>query len=547
MSGNLPPSGGMQTTPQAAKGSLVNSGGGQNDVMLTPSADSRAMLDYWDQTDTIVDGIKAMRDAGDKYLPKFTDEQGDDYAFRVRLTKLTNVYRDIVEALSSKPFEQEVTLETDESKTVPQPITDFSEDVDGAGNSITIFSGATFFNGINSAIDWIFVDYPPVDPTIRSQADAKASGARPYWSHVLGRNVLDSQSQMISGKETLVYLRIYEPGTIDHIRIFQRDPISGVVSWQVFVKGQAWVDAPHPFNGKTQFVLDSEGVVTIGVIPLVPFFTGRRDGRSWRFFPAMRDAADLQIELYQQESGLKFAKVLAAYPMLAGNGVKPPMQADGKTPKKLAVGPGRVLYAPPDGAGVAGSWEYVEPSATSLTFLANDVKETIAQLRELGRQPLSLPNDTVVSATRNANKSKSAVKAWALLLKDALENAMVITCQWMNIDPATYDPTVNVYTEFDDFMNGGDLVALAGDRTRKDISRVTYWEEMKRRGVYSAEFTAQREEERLLKEMPSDGPDTDPTIDPKTGLPIVAPPVIDPKTGLPIVKPPINPEINRNE
>lgn len=466
-----------------------------NDPMMKRSPDSASMLDYWNLTDTLVDGIDAVRKAGEDYLPKFVDEDDAAYRFRLKCTKLTNIYRDAVEGLAAKPFEQEVALV---GEGVPTEIEAFTENVDGSGNNLTVFASSIFFNAINSALTWIFIDHPPppkVAGRARTVQEVKASGVRPYWSMVLARNVLDVKSMVIEGNEVLTYIKIYEPGRPDKIREIERTE-TGVIVWRLFEK-----------NDKNEFVKADDGTMTIDVIPLVPFVTARRDGRSWRFFPAMRDAADLQVDLFQQESALKFAKILAAYPMLSGDGVRPPMNADGVTVKKLAVGPGTVLYAPPDGQGNSGSWKYVEPSATSLRFLADDIKETQQQLRELARQPLTAQsgNVTVISSAVAAGKSKSAVKAWALMLKDALENAMVITCKWKNV---VYDPSVNVFTEFDEFLEGKDLDALNSARDRGDISRETYWEEYQRRGVLSAEFDPDIEAQRLLDELPGDGIDT---------------------------------------
>jgi hypothetical protein len=493
--------------PEISVRDLAPGAGIDGDIMLKRSPDSAAMLDYWDQTDTIVDGIKAMRKAGEKYLPKFADETDEEYGFRRQNTKLTNVYRDIVEGLASKPFEEEVSLvttsKTKEAKTIPPQITDFIEDVDGSGNNLTGFASGTFFNGINSAIDWIFVDYPTADPTrVRSVADAKAAGIRPFWSRVLGRNVFEAKTAMIGGREVLTYIRIFEPGKPDHVRVFERS--GDVVTWKLYVK----TDRPAP-SGKTMFVIEDEGVISIGVIPLEPFMTGRRDGRTFRLFPAMQDAADLQIELYQQESGLKHIKTAAAYPMLAGNGISPPLDATGK-PTKLAVGPNKVLYSKPDASGKVGSWAYVEPSATTMTFLAGDVKETIANLREVGRQPLTAQsgNVTVITSAVAAGKARTAVGAWALTLKNALENALVLTCKWLGIDDSTYSPEVNVYTEFDDFADGNaDLTELGAARGRHDISLETYWSELKRRKTLSPEFDADKEKLRLLDELPAEGLD----------------------------------------
>lgn len=469
------------------------------------SLDSAAMVPYWDQVDTLIDGIDAMRKAGDKYLPRFIDEGDPEFTFRLRMTKMTNIYRDIIEGLSSKPFEEVVQLidTTGEGKdtAIPADIKTFINDVDGSGNNLTVFAGATFFNGINGAIDWIHVDHPKRNENVVTLADARRAGVRPYWSHILGRNVLDVKSEVIGGNETLTYFKVLEPGQPDQIREFERNGSTGNVTWTLYRKIK---DATASTD---RWVIADSGDISIGVIPMVPFSTGRRDGRSWKFFPAMQDAADLQVELYQQESGLKFAKVLTAYPMLAANGISPPKDATGN-PKKLAVGPNRVLYATPDASGKVGNWAYVEPGSESLKFLGDDIKETIQQLRELGRQPLTAQsgNITVITAAVAAGKAKSAVKAWAFKLKDSLENALLYTALWMSV---TYDPAVHVFTEFDDFMEGDDLETLNGARERGDISRVTYYEELRRRSVLSSNFTAEREEARLLAELPSDMPPED--------------------------------------
>lgn len=485
-----------------------------DDEMTKRSKDSAAMVEYWDLTDTIIDGITALRDCGELYLPKFAGEEQDTYNNRLKLTKYTNIYRDIVENLASKPFEQEVEIVEDENKTVPNDIIELAENIDGSGNNLTVFAGLTLFNAINSSIHWIMVDAPKRTPGLVSAADVKLAGLRPYWSHVLGRNIIDVQSKVINGDETIVYIKIFEPGSPDKVRIFERLP-NGKITWEVHRKTDGIISGTN-----TRYVLEEQGTLDIDEIPMIPIVIGRRDGRSWRVFPAMRDAADLSLDLYHQESGLKWIKNLVAYPMLGGEGVKPDRNADGSI-KPISVGPNRVLYAPPDNVGNNGKWAYIEPSAQSLTFLAADIKDTQQQLRELGRQPLTAQsgNLTVITTAVAASKAKSAVKAWALLLKDALENAGVITCKFLGIKPGEYDPSFAVFTEFDEFIDGKDLETLDADRDRGDISRETLLEEKKRRGVYGPEFTVERENDRLLTEVPSEAPGTDKDPDDEVPLP----------------------------
>jgi hypothetical protein len=492
----------MQTANQARRVIAYDSAtDGKVFNLDKPAADNAAMCDYWDQTDAIIAGVKGLMAKPTVFLPKFPNESKKDWEFRQSLSKLTNVFRDIVEDLASRPFEAPVTIK---SGTLPADFDDLLNNIDGSGNNITAFSADTFFNGITSAIDWIFIDYPNVasNGKVRSVADEKAAGIRPYWTHVRGRNMLEIKSAIgANGIERLEYARILEPvGDEIYVRIIKLDP-ANVVTWEL------WKALPLQGSGRNiqrEFILDSAGIMGIDVIPLVPFMTGRRKGRSWVFDPALRDASDLQLNVFRNETNLEYAKVMTAYPMLSGNGVKPAMAADGKTVLPVPVGPGAALYAPPDGAGHAGSWSFIEIAATSLEFLRKDIGETITQLRELGRQPLTSQsgNLTVITTAVAAKKGNSAVQAWAGSLAMAIAAALVITGKWKNVE---VKPEVQVFTDFDVDGSGGDeLTSLRESRKMGDLSQETLWNEYQRRNVLSAEFDPDKERERLLAETPVD-------------------------------------------
>lgn len=453
------------------------------------------MVPYWEKVDTIIEGQHAIKMCGKEYLPSFPGETRDDYQFRLSLAKFTNIYRDVLEGLATKPFEEEITLIGGEK--IPEELEEFVEDVDGSGNNLSVFSSLTFFNGINSAIDWILVDYPTPDVAIRTVADAKAANIRPFWSHVLAKNVLEIRTTVIGAKEVISYFRMLEPSFgKDKVRVFER--FGDVVTWTLYE------EVENPAKPEDKFIQIDNGTLTINEIPVVPFATGRRDGKSFKFFPPMRDAADLQITLYQNESALEFIKTMAGYPMLAANGMKPKKTADGLSDEKIAVGPMRVLYGVPDGAGGHGEWKFIEPNANSMEFLQKNIDKTKQDLRELGRQPLTALSSQLTTVTTSiaAGKAKSAVTAWALALKDALENALLLTMKWMKID---YEPEVNVYTGFDNVLDDGkDLDALDKARARGDISQETFLFELKRRKVLSPEFNFEDEQDRFLNEIPSE-------------------------------------------
>jgi hypothetical protein len=486
------------------------------DPMEERSVDIASMLPYWELSDDLVEGVTALRAKTTEYLPKHEDESDALYKLRLQNTKFTNIYRDTVEGLASKPFEQETKFIAEgEGNTIPQDVEDFAEDVDGAGINLTMFASEMFFNGINSAIDWIFIDYPTVnnDPQRPLSIDDKnKANIRPYWTRVPAKNVFSVLTEFVGGKEVLTYIKVNEPpspsNARNRFRIFDLDRKTGVVSWSLYEKQ----DKPDE-TGKTYYGRIKNGTLNIDVIPFVYFATGKRKGRTFRFLPPMRDSADLSKTLYQNESNLEFTKLLTAFPMLAANGIAPELEADGKSVKPIKVGPGRILYSRPGANGEApGSWQYIEPSATSLKFLADEIKSTQQELRELGRQPLTAQsgNLTVISSAYAATKGRSAVAKWALGLKNTLENAMVITLKYESAEK-TYDPQVHVHLEFDDFAQDDGWDAIKGMRDGGDLSAETQYEEAQRRGILSEDFDVERERKRLLAEGPRD--DVDDGID----------------------------------
>lgn len=485
---------------QAARKNRANNTTGEMHPFFIRGKDISEMVPYWDKVDTIVEGYDAVKAATTDFLPMFPDEEEKDYEFRLECTKLTNIYRDTLEGLATKPFEEEISLIGGDE--IPEEAVSFIENVDGAGNNLSMFSALTFFSGINDAINWIFVDYPKTTGRKLSRADAKSQNIKPFWSHVLARNIYEVRSDVIGGEEVLVYIRIFEPSSStegkDCFRIFERDKVTNVVTWQL------WEYVPTAKKIEQEFVMIDSGTLSIKVIPLVPFITGRRNGRTFKFLPPMRDAADLQVTLYKDESALQFIKTMAGYPMLAANGMKPALGPDGKTPKKVGIGPMKVLYGVPDGAGGHGTWQFIEPNANSMEFLQKNIDKTKQDLRELGRQPLTALSSQLTTVTTSiaAGKARSAVTAWALALKDALENAMKITMLYMG---KTDEIEVNVYTGFDNIKDdGSDLEALDKARERRDLSQETFLFELQRRKVLAPEFKYEDEVAKILNETPSE-------------------------------------------
>lgn len=479
-----------------------------------PSSDHAAMAPYWRMVASIMAGVRGMRAGAEAYLPKFEAESSETYKRRLGQARMTNIFADVIYNLAVRPFEQPVQLGEDTT----QQLKDFAEDVDGTGDDLTMFAARVFRHALEDGITWILSDHTKaVDlgrpPTV---AEEREMGARPLWAEYRAADVLAVYSERVKGEERFTEVRLretsvervgFEEKTVERVRILRHDE-GAAPTWELWRKkesaagtadqkvvGEEWEqeEGPHEYEG-------------IDVIPLVPIVFGHRQGNGWLVDPPLRDAAYLQLELYQQENGLKNVRNFTAYPMLAGNGIEPEQGEDGK-PKEIVVGPRSVLFTG-EGEGTR-SWGYVEPAGSSLRFLRDDIKDTIRDLRELGRQPLSLDtgNITVIATAALTQKNNSAIQAWAGFLGHGLERALELTADWLNIE----DPqiTVSVYADFD-LGYGGDSafanVLTMGTGSDPLISREAVLHEAVRRGILSSNYDPETDLELLDQPAREDDP-----------------------------------------
>lgn len=505
-----------------------------------PSSDYCAMRSYWDMVSTINGGAEAMRAAGVKYLPKFPEESQADYDHRKASAPFTNIYSDISRNLASKPFAKELQLKEGSA----QQLVDLCEDIDTQGNNLHVFASSTFRSGLDKAIDWIFVDYTKAPPAYggrpRTKAEEATLGLRPYWVHVPAEQMLAAYSDMIDGKEQFIHARIKEDTTerqgfeevcVERVRVLDRvqlaDGSYAPATFQIF-------KAEKGTDGKVTWVSEEGPTpISIGVIPIVPFLAGKREGASWRVTPPLRDIAHLQIDEFQQEANLKSVKELTCFPMLVGSGVN---GVDEKGQAiRVPVGPRGVLFAPMGGDGKFGDWKFIEPSAESIKTLMQHLDDTQKNMRDLGMQPLTTANLTVITTANVSLKAHSLLQALALSLKDALEQAFVFTCKWLGDVPV---PEVDIYTDFGvDMEAGTELDALLKSQAQGVLSKRTVQEEFKRRGVLSDNFDPEEEEQQLAEE--EQGLSAEVAIDPVTGE------VIEPSTRPKVISaPPAAPQAN---
>jgi hypothetical protein len=142
---------------------------------------------------------------------------------------------------------------------------------------------------------------------------------------------------------------------------------------------------------------------------------------------------------------------------------------------------------------------------------------TQKNMRDLGMQPLTIANLTVITTANVSVKAHSAVQAWALGLKDAFEQAFRFTVAWLK--DGSKEPEVEIFTDFGvDMEAGTELDALLKFQQQGILSKKTVQQEFQRRGVLSDNFDVGEEEKQLAGEEL--GLEAEEAIDPVNGEPV---------------------------
>lgn len=474
-----------------------------------PSSDHRAMQHYWTLVDDIMGGVKAMRAAKTRYLPKLHLEPDEEYERRVATAPFTNIYGDAFRNLASKPFEKPVTL----SEGADEEFDAFINDVDRAGNNLHVFARDYFKAAVNYGIDWLLVDKTDTKGA-RSRAEEAAVGARPYWVRIPAKNMLAVYAEMVGERLEIVHARYletktvcdgYGEKTIRRVRILDRAPVvseSGETIGWATATFEVWEEKKKPGTDEKQWEKIDGGNMGLGRIPLVPLITGEEDGSRFRILPPLRDLADMQVTEFQMEANRRQVQDNTAFPISVVRGVDKPGDD-----QPISLGPRTVLYFPPIGeTGQYGDFRREEPSGAAGKMLGNDIAEHRREMREIGMQPLT-PQSGNLTATASSiaeAKAHSAAETWALGLKDCLEQAFVFTALWMGKNETTA-PSVNVHTDFSVGEQSVEQMGVVRDLNKDSlISGRARVEEAKRRNILGPNYNYDEDQKQVLIEVPGD-------------------------------------------
>ncbi len=455
-----------------------------NEEVAERTEESELLLEQTQLPRTLMGGTRAMKEAAHIYLPPEPKESAQVYAQRLRRTFLFNMYRSSVHNLSGRPFANPLKLTED----TPAEVLEWAKDIDLNGRSLHLFARDLLNDGIIAGRSHILIDTPRFRDPVVTLAEERERNVRPYWQHVPPEAVLGWRSETFGSTPRLT-----------QVRVAQR-VVRPAGRWGEQWFNQVLVLEPGGFELWEQDLDDEDdwkmldaGETSFDEIPFLTFYA------SWDGFmssqPPLEDLAFTNLAHFQSMSDQRHILHVARVPLLFGAGF--PEAAEGTSQIEISVNRA-VLAGDP-----AAKLGYIEHSGAAIGAGRQDLKDLEEQMVALSLDPLiaRVGNMTATQSALGAAESHSTLQAMAYSLRNTLNEALLITERAAGIEEGG---EVQINTEFGLQLREAEHVgALLQMRLAGDISRETFWAELKRRDVLSDLFDPDTEIELLDEEAPS--------------------------------------------
>lgn len=438
-----------------------------------------AMEPAWAIVDALMGGTLAMRAAGVSLLPKFPSEEQKAYDARLACATLYPAYSRTVDTLTGKPFSKPVTL----GDNIPAVVRAYLDDVDLQGRNLHVFAADLMHMALSHGLCGVLVDFPQASG-VRTLADERARGLRPYWVFVKPGEILGWKAQRVNGQWTLTQLRLMESIDEDDGEFGTRS----VSQVRVLTPG-AW--RTYRQNDKQEWVPHEDGVTTIKYIPFVPVY-GKRTG-FMTAKPPMLEMAHLNVEHWQSASDQQTIVHVARVPVLAVSGID-----DDKWELKLGAASAVRL---PTGAEM----KYVEHTGAAIESGRLSIKDIEDRMRQAGAEMLVI-KPGAITATEVASDNAIGMCDLQRLVQstqDAINQALQVTSDWVTAGPGG---SVTIFNDFGAMTMAEASAQLVLSAQQSGlVSKGTAIDELKRRGILSESVDAEAEAALVEAEGPKLG------------------------------------------
>lgn len=458
----------------------------ENKGVSSPNQEWLEMQAFWHLTASLRGGTPAMREAGKKYLPQEAGESEQAYRNRLDRSVLTNLYKKTVTKLVGKPLKKGIKLLED----VPPELKKFEPNIDNQGTSLNVFARNILEAAIDDGVTHILVDYSDTQNVAGDFPDGSLTleqeeslGVRPYARHVRAADLIGWKWQIANNKRVLTQIRLHEFVKVPGENEFVQETRERIRVIEPFLQ-RVYEKSLDNDQEEDQWNLIEAKPTTMPIVPLVTFYTNKVGYMLGR--PLLQDIAYLNVAHWQSDSDQRNILHIARIPILFATGF-----GDDDSQVSIEIGSNTFARAPK-----GATLEYVEHTGKGIESGVHDLKDLEERIQLLGMELLvkrPQGNVTATARTMDQVEADSELGLIAKELENALNKMLDLFGRWIGLGDDGGGST-EVFKDFgieSEDLQDVDLLLRA--RMAGEISQLTFWNEIKRRGLLSDDFNPKTE------------------------------------------------------
>jgi len=392
----------------------------------------------WQLVSDCIEGQSAIRQAGEKYLPKpsgMDSEAFKNYLNRAIFTMFTSraadgLYGQIFSKLPEKVGE------------IPPVFQDFLDNCDKSGTSVDQFASDLVWASLAKPWGGILVDHSPV-PEGTTQAEKEKLGLTSFLRWYSAESVDNWRYETINDQSVLVMVKLKEV-----YYVIDKDEFAPVekIRYRVLklVNGQS-LEKPRPQNivyiqqvwekseDKKEWIVVETYVPEMDGLPLnfIPFFTcPAKEPEKSMLLPS----AYLNIGHYQLIADYINNLHLTGTPTAIGTNIEPERDEKGN-PKPIGLGASRIILMN-SSSDKEPKIFFLEPAGTGANNIRNGLESYEKNLEIMGGSPIKKSKagvETAEAARIHQAGENSVLGSFTLNMSERLTQAIRLGARWRGV------------------------------------------------------------------------------------------------------------------
>lgn len=438
----------------------------------------KKLLPLWTRCDDVSDGEDAVKEKGTLYLPKLPEQLDEDYkAYKIRASFFNATYRTIA-GLVGMAFRKPPVI------TVKESLNQYLDDVTLTGMPFVDFSKYVLEEYIELGKVGVLVDFPNVDITGITQAQAASLNLRPIMQCYDAVEIINWRHEIVNNKKILTFVVLTEKSEIkindfeseSETRYRALDLFNGIYRQRIFRVSQ---------NGQEELLGEIFPKINGINLNYIPFEIIDFE------LPPLIDLVNLNLSHYRvsadYENGCHFTGL--AQVVITG------YQKEQNE---------RLYY------GGGNAWAFPNPDANALILsmdndfvaLTSNLNRKEQQMAILGARMLSADKkaaETAEAAQIHRSGEQSVLSSLVSDVSKALTSALKIFSEWANIPDE--NASIEINQDFvAQLLGAQDLTALVGSWQSGAISQEVLFDNLKRGGIYQESDNFEDEQERIASQ-----------------------------------------------